>query len=44
MRTYWIRFNNAFMPYIWIRVPRFIWSWAVKSDWYIDGAQRKVAA
>ena len=37
MGIYKIRFNYKFLPYIWIRVPKFIWAKARNSKFHIDG-------
>jgi hypothetical protein len=35
-KSYKIRFNYDFVPYIWIRVPRSIWSYARNTQLHID--------
>lgn len=37
MPVYKIRFNYKFIPYIWFRVPKFIWSKTRTTKFHIDG-------
>ena len=37
MKKYKIRFNYKYVPYVWIRVPKFIWSLTRDSKLHIDG-------
>jgi hypothetical protein len=38
MAKYRIRFNYRFIPFIWIRCPKFVFDWSTKTDMYVDGS------
>jgi hypothetical protein len=37
MSIYKIRFNYKYLPYIWLRVPKLIWSLTRDTNLHIDG-------
>tara|TARA_R110002012_G_scaffold269279_1_gene453351 strand:+ start:1618 stop:1779 length:162 start_codon:yes stop_codon:yes gene_type:complete len=41
VKKYKIRFNYKYAPYVWIRVPKFIWALFNSSDLFVDTATQK---